>query len=135
MPLKNSPWAAASWSWVGRAWKERVHTSTGIWLVPHRAGIAHLPSPLGQVKVPCSSHSLLSTLHTCPSSHVHSHFYSSSWQLLCPHLPNNIRVLPLRNHQATACWLQETMPITGKCNPLPYLGQTAPTHMLCLLVQ
>lgn len=83
----------------------------------------------GQVQVPCSSQSLLTTLGTCSSPCVYNCFQpsSSNCQVLCLHLPNNICVLTLKNHQATTCWLQETMPITGKCNSLPYLGQTSPT--------
>lgn len=116
--MKNSSWATA-------------HTSTGAWLMPYRAGIAHSPSPQGQVQVPCFFQSLLTTLHTCSLLRAYSHFQapSSSWQLLCLHLPNNIQVQPLKNHHVATCWLQERMPIAGKCNSLPYLGWTSPIHI------
>lgn len=88
-----------------------------------------------------------STLCTCSSLSVYSNFQassSSSWQLLCLHLPNNIRILPLKNQEVTNLLLaridasHRQVPRSQASCSLLYLGGegwTIPTHMLSLLLQ
>lgn len=145
MLLETSPWAAGG-AWGSREWTEADHTSDGgsTWFMPHHPGIVHSPSPWVQLRIPPSP---LSILCTCSSLSVYSHFQASSspsWQLLCLHLPNNIRILPLKNQEVTnlllaridACHRQ--VPHSQASCSLLYLGGegwTIPTHMLSLLLQ
>lgn len=138
MLLETSPWAAGG-AWGSGEWTEAAHTSDGgsTWFMPHHPRVVHSPSPWVQLRVPPSP---LSILCTCSSLSVYSHFQASSspsWQLLCLHLPNNIRILPLKNQEVTnlllaridACHRQ--VPRSQASCSLLYLGGDGPFPPIC----
>lgn len=81
-----------------------------------------------------------STLCTCSSLSVYSHFQassSSSWQLVCLHLPNNIRILPLKKQEVTNLLLARInachrhVPRSQASCSLLYLGGDGPFPPIC----